>query len=359
MKHGRVRRLNRNKLFRLSNVLLFLLTLFLGLGITEILLRTLLPEGGIGKNSSLKMNHHSTELGSPMSREYDNLPLRLEGTGHDICLWHNDFSLQYCQNNKGDNTFRIIFIGDSVTEGQEIDTVLLDENTSFFPEHRFTNLLEKKFRSHDQGAGDVEVLNFAKAGYNLRQINYVFKEEVLKCNPDLVIYGFFQNDISSTDLSMTKENVTVASTIKVIRYVLEIPFQTYFLKNMVTYRLLNEAMITILRKINIDPDVQYYYFSFEEAYDDLYEIATLAEMEGIDLFIINFPYIGRYCDTNDFLERFHQRTEIDYLDICQNLMKKVSVPKTLVQDNIHYNKKGHEVVAEILYEEIMSRQLLQ
>lgn len=72
---------------------------------------------------------------------------------------------------------RIIFIGDSVTYGQDVS---LGENFVA----RFSEQLKNK----------VEVINLAVPGYNFRQLAEVAKEKALKLEPDLLVFGVCMND---------------------------------------------------------------------------------------------------------------------------------------------------------------------
>jgi lysophospholipase L1-like esterase len=78
--------------------------------------------------------------------------------------------------------FRIIALGDSVTEGYEIDE---------------SDMYTRKLQSLlDRHGGRYEILNFGTSQYSTMQEVEVFKESGLMMGPDLVILGYVLNDAS-------------------------------------------------------------------------------------------------------------------------------------------------------------------
>ena len=84
---------------------------------------------------------------------------------------------------KPEGVFRIIVLGDSITEGHAIDI------ESTYPK-KLEKLLNKgkPTRKH-------EVINCGVTGYNTFQELIFLKEKGIKYQPDLVIVGFCPNDI--------------------------------------------------------------------------------------------------------------------------------------------------------------------
>jgi lysophospholipase L1-like esterase len=83
---------------------------------------------------------------------------------------------------KSEGVFRILLLGDSVTAGLEVDK---DET--------FEALCEKRLARH----GPVEVVNCGVRGYNLDNILGFLEHEGLAYEPDLVVYVFVENDLTS------------------------------------------------------------------------------------------------------------------------------------------------------------------
>ena len=84
---------------------------------------------------------------------------------------------------KGPRTFRIVMLGDSVTFGH-----------SAVYEHTYPYLLEQRLKQWRPDV-DWQVWNVAVPGYNTSQELAHLKEIGPKFAPDLVIVGFFENDL--------------------------------------------------------------------------------------------------------------------------------------------------------------------
>jgi hypothetical protein len=89
-----------------------------------------------------------------------------------------DYSLE-----KGPRTFRIVFLGDSVTFGH-----------SSVYEHTYPYLVEQRLKQWRPDV-DWQVWNAAVPGYNTSQELSHLKEIGPRFAPDLVIVGFFENDL--------------------------------------------------------------------------------------------------------------------------------------------------------------------
>lgn len=88
---------------------------------------------------------------------------------------------------KSKNTYRIAFIGDSVTNAMLVGEVVN-------PKKIFTSIIQDRLKKLSKNNLQFEVFNFGTGGANLEDIAYYFKF-VSKCKPDLIIYLFAQNDL--------------------------------------------------------------------------------------------------------------------------------------------------------------------
>lgn len=84
---------------------------------------------------------------------------------------------------KAENTYRIIFLGDSFAFGWGVD----EDKT-------FVRVMEKELNTSNKFGKKVEVLNFGVPGYSTFQEYELFKEQALQFNPDAVIIYFVEND---------------------------------------------------------------------------------------------------------------------------------------------------------------------
>lgn len=84
---------------------------------------------------------------------------------------------------KPEGTYRILVLGDSFTEGLQVDI----EKT--FPKQLETLL-------NEQAASPVEVINAGVSRYGTDRALLFLEEEGLKYHPDLIIYALYPNDIT-------------------------------------------------------------------------------------------------------------------------------------------------------------------
>jgi lysophospholipase L1-like esterase len=95
---------------------------------------------------------------------------------------------------KPSNTFRIIALGDSFTEGVWIST------NDTWPKQ-----LERKLNQLNTSTR-FEVLNFGKAAAGTLEEVKIFEENALKYNPDMVILLFYQNDFEDNEQIKKRTN---------------------------------------------------------------------------------------------------------------------------------------------------------
>ena len=96
--------------------------------------------------------------------------------------------------NKEENTFRILMLGDSFTEGQGVGM-----------EKAFPALLEKALKEKIK-TKNIEILNAGTFSYSPLLEYLYLKDRGLKLNPDLVIVNFDESDISD-DLNYESQSI--------------------------------------------------------------------------------------------------------------------------------------------------------
>ncbi|MEE8574111.1 MAG: SGNH/GDSL hydrolase family protein, partial [Thermodesulfobacteriota bacterium] len=92
---------------------------------------------------------------------------------------------------KKEGVFRILVLGDSITQG-----FYIKEKKDIF-----TSVMERELR---RSAVVAEVINFGVSGYNTQQEVYTLKEKGLAFKPDLVVVAFCLNDIEQKDGGIMK-----------------------------------------------------------------------------------------------------------------------------------------------------------
>jgi hypothetical protein len=93
---------------------------------------------------------------------------------------------------KAENTFRILVLGDSFTEGIQVPL-----------EKTFPYILEQKLNSEPEGGKRFEVINLGVSGFGTAQEYLTLKHYGLKYHPDLVILAFFiGNDVGDNSFKV-------------------------------------------------------------------------------------------------------------------------------------------------------------
>ncbi|OGC91539.1 MAG: hypothetical protein A2W25_03595 [candidate division Zixibacteria bacterium RBG_16_53_22] len=164
----------------LSNIALMIFSLAIAFAIGEIVVRLLY------KDVTVLFPRYHTDY------QYGRYTIR--GTRPDAEFWHTsiDGSWQFVTNSKGFrnikeftynkpvNTFRVLSLGDSHTQGHEVRQ-----------DFTFSAILERFLNQHKPFA---EVINTGTSGFSNAEELVLLENEGLKYNPDIVVLAFFAND---------------------------------------------------------------------------------------------------------------------------------------------------------------------
>ena len=123
--------------------------------------------------------HFESDTGGPM--------IDFRGKANSLGFRDRDHSLD-----KPPGVYRILVLGDSITQGFRIEA---DEDV-------FTSVLETKLRGEGMNA---EVLNFGVSGYNTQQEVETLREKGLRFGPDLVVLAFCVNDTAPASRKILRE----------------------------------------------------------------------------------------------------------------------------------------------------------
>lgn len=139
----------------------------------------------------------------PMLPRYvTDAPYGIRNNMPNMSIWHSssDYRVNVRTNSHGvrndrdipyektPGTFRIVGLGDSFALGYEVE----QEDTYLYQ-------LEKQL--HDRGFTQVEVINLGVSGFGTSEELITLREEGFKYNPDLVLLGYFVNDIDNNVMS--------------------------------------------------------------------------------------------------------------------------------------------------------------
>lgn len=172
----RIKRLLKNIAVLIASFLIILLILELG---------TRLVYNNFVNDYSMEMWKYSSKLkvkSTNLDLSHVHAPNK-EAELYGVNVKINSDGLRDYEYTKGkpDGTYRIAFIGDSVTFGWGVP---FNETTPKILEDMLNNNKNKKY----------EVINFGIGNYNTKQELTLLKEKVLDYNPDMVILGYYIND---------------------------------------------------------------------------------------------------------------------------------------------------------------------
>lgn len=291
-----------------------------------------------------------------------------------------DYEYSY---DKGD-AYRIILVGDSFTDAYQVK---LEETTP--------KILEKKLKK----LGNYEVINFGFNGYGLIPEAILIEEEVIKYSPDMIILNFFVgNDFKDIDVGsynkiipdefwlnenhdMLKESVYEKD--------FNLRLRSFLTRNSMLYFLIKESMRNFeddnIRVNNINPIYQKVYddelqenlettnliFQFLNDLTSKNEIKFLVFLipakEQVDINIFNelLEKNDKSIDEYDLekpqilLRDLLESSNIEYFDLLPSLRKE-NINNTFYWEfDGHFNPKGYNLAADLVYKELINRKYLK
>lgn len=246
--------------------------------------------------------------------------------------------------------YRIIALGNSCTFGWGVyyaDTWV----------YRLQETLKRELRR-----GDIEVINAGVPGYSSHQGKIYFSEELLSLSPDMVLVMFGWND-------HWKAGRGISDARQRMPHWLIIEVQNLFSK-LKLYQLLRKIVLSSTEKerlVALDDMSGERRVSGQEFYDNLKSIVRLARENKIQPILLvppiasleNYPQVPR---TN--LHHLHQQYQRQIIRVAQleqvpivNLQEAFDRYCDLYdapgEDFIHFNIKGHAVVAEAIANQVV------
>lgn len=256
---------------------------------------------------------------------------------------YKNCNIRICEDEKvkeKNNTFRIVFLGDSVTHAMFFGDVTN-------PKKIFTSIINEKLGNIS--SKKFEVFNFGFGGYNIEDMIHLHNF-ASKCNPDLVVYNYYQNDgVSPTDTKLRLSYLKFRYSDK------------WYHKNRASLFIVENFNFIFFRlKVQHVDKIPFKQLDDKTAEDSLDLI--LSKNDKSNFYIINFPFIKKNFPSNNFIERYSKKRGIDYLDIRKKFLEKGLDPLTLrasKDDIAHYNYRGHEIIADLIYEDFINKGLIK
>ncbi len=238
---------------------------------------------------------------------------------------------------KDKSCFRIIVIGDSITE-----------------RHWYVEKLEELLNANQNLEYRFELWNAGVGGYNIDQYYYYLKYRLLKYQPDMVIIGLGMNDFDTSMVVCYKD--TEKGLVKYrfpLRGYGSIKPNPFLFKHSYLYRLLLVKIGEIgnfRKKGNKNKEEGKYY---------LMRIKDICEKHKIPLLCLVFTYLKPFNECNSG-EKQNARIilytldelKIDYIDLApffpEDKRYSLRVEENK-EDYVHPNEEGHRIIAEAMY----------
>lgn len=339
------------------NFLIFIGTFFFLLLILEITLRVfhIRSDNHLKHDPVLGWVHDPNRTGRSVSKEFST-KWRINSQG---------LIGPECSYEKPEGTFRIVALGDSMTEAFQVE-----EKDSF------VRLLERKLNSLDDAG--YEVLNFGVTTYGTVKEYYVFENKATRFNPDMVILAvFIGNDIDDNLNEEINPNAEFTKQQKIENYI-----KLFLRNNFVSIGFTKEkiAKNKILRYLKGDREeaVAAYnpiyfknypentQFAIEKTKTYLKKFKNLADKESIRFLVLLIPDRVQVYEEfrpaaveavdfekpNKILAGFLEEQEIDYIDLLPVFLSWVKMNSgtfLYFPYDGHINKDGHKVIAEEIF----------
>ncbi|MEW5922527.1 MAG: SGNH/GDSL hydrolase family protein [Candidatus Zixiibacteriota bacterium] len=245
---------------------------------------------------------------------------------------------------------RIIAVGNSCTFGWGIP----DDQTYLY---RLGALI-----NGDSSMPKVETINGAVPGYSSFQGRRFFISDILPLKPDIVTIMFAWNDQWAAAGNISDKEQQMPSEI-----IFDI--QNLF-SRLKIYRLAKKAILSAIEKPldeKLDKEHPIYRVSIPDFYDNLNVIVQQCRQEGITPVLLTSPIppLEKYYSPGkqSMMHLYHQyynhqirslarETKAALIDLAAEFDKFDNLFDDASRDPIHFNAKGHEVAAEIIYEYI-------
>lgn len=224
---------------------------------------------------------------------------------------------------KPENTYRVGFIGDSVTLGYGVTQ-----------EQTFVHLLQEH-ADRVNGPRQIQVLNFGIDGYNTPQILELMRTKALEFSPDKLVYMLCLNDFDFAYSSGKK-----------IRY---------FRKPKSFFLAVLEGAYLVVSRV----DFHRYHFRKNKSvvFENILAMKSLSEEEGIEFHVGILPVFPeshatfeRYplSDVSEKIEDFLSQHDISYSDLYSPFVESGNPLRYYADDIWHPNERGHRYLAKLL-----------
>ena len=248
---------------------------------------------------------------------------------------------------------KIAYIGNSVTWGEGVEF-----------EDTYSSLVESTF---SKATASIKTINLGIAGTNTLQHFVILKSKALQLNPDIIILGYYLNDIEKRRTQKLPE---------IIRYILRhYHFGTFLISRIAT--VLENRKVQVPG--NFDPSTVnnsimetscggyakriidgYGTMAWENTKEVILSMSELCQYEDIMFGVVIFPFetqVEGNCPytPQKMLSSFLSNNEIPLLDIAKIFEKHSSTTKLYLEGDIgHPNHIGHKIAGQSISQWLIS-----
>lgn len=247
---------------------------------------------------------------------------------------------------RSEGVFRIVNIGDSVSEG-----LLIADYKQTFP-----SVLE---RTLSELLGAVEVINFGVNGYNTLQEVETFKDKGLSFNPDLILLQYALNDDRGDDGGIGTQIVQRGKDVGQVE------------RNWSSGILIHSALYRFLRFRVLEDQRWEKFWKISQNVRRNRVAEAFAELERVSgnkcVLVVIFPWFDKGLDNYPYTEQHARVAELadkhgflflDLLPAFQHCAKPNSdYAQPLYLDHVHPSVSGHECAGKAIAEFFVSSDL--
>ena len=246
--------------------------------------------------------------------------------------------------NKNPDMKRIIIMGNSCTFGWKVNL-----------EQTYAKTLEKLL-NQNLPQPEFEVINAGMTGYSTYQGLRLLKKEILSYHPDIIIFSYGWNDMCPSQREDKEQEFPP-------QWILDLDNYLSFSK---FYSFLKFEIMTLLKPKKQAPEEKklVYRVSIKDYLNNLKEMARVAQDSGIKVIFLSTPvasariFLGpgktskphianKYY--NNALREFSQKIKVPLIDVALLFEERGNLYDNGREEYIHYNAKGHQVIAEAIY----------
>lgn len=318
------------------NVLILVMTFIILIILIEVSTRVYI-KANFGKDSFFYANQTQGKL-----LNYFRPNSEVLVSGNKYTLNNEGFRDNAFTEKKAENATRIAILGDSFTFGDGL------EDTA----DTYAKQLEKLLNREKEKK--YEVMNFGMPGANSMDLLWIFQNKIMKYEPEIVIYGFFINDIEYLDYNTN------------INYCIPLGHSDWYSYDF--FRIRASNIISRVRGIDTEKSSLYFKDTLKPGYYGFGCFRRIVQMMHEDSVKKNIKFLVFYVPYNK--ETYLEEEIYDALmelgiDAVPNVSKTFSDYSRQINltdkmiwvsaENRHYSKKSNRVLADILHQFLIER----